>query len=129
GNIWAGTTDGLYCFNKKTDELTCFTVADGLPNNVICGICEDEEHNMWISTYMGICKYDAKTGRYINYYAGDGLQGNEFTHGAFYKDEAGKVYFGGINGITYFQPSSIESVLKDTKVWITDFSIFNQPVR
>ena len=84
---------------------------------------------MWISTYMGICKYDAKTGRYINYYAGDGLQGNEFTHGAFYKDEAGKVYFGGINGITYFQPSSIESVLKDTKVWITDFSIFNQPVR
>jgi len=129
GNIWAGTTDGLYCFNKKTDELTCFTVADGLPNNVICGICEDEEHNMWISTYMGICKYDAKTGRYINYYAGDGLQGNEFTHGAFYKDEAGKVYFGGINGITYFQPSSIGSVLKDTKVWITDFSIFNQPVR
>ena len=129
GNIWAGTTDGLYCFNKKTDELTCFTVADGLPNNVICGICEDEEHNMWFSTYMGICKYDAKTGRYINYYAGDGLQGNEFTHGAFYKDEAGKVYFGGINGITYFQPSSIESVLKDTKVWITDFSIFNQPVR
>ena len=129
GNIWAGTTDGLYCFNKKTDELTCFTVADGLPNNVICGICEDEEHNMWISTYMGICKYDAKTGRYINYYAGDGLQGNEFTHGAFYKDEAGKVYFGGINGITYFQPSSIESVLKDTKVWITDFSIFTQPVR
>ena len=84
---------------------------------------------MWISTYMGICKYDAKTGRYINYYAGDGLQGNEFTHGAFYKDEAGKVYFGGINGITYFQPSSIGSVLKDTKVWITDFSIFNQPVR
>ena len=129
GNIWAGTTDGLYCFNKKTDELTCFTVADGLPNNVICGICEDEEHNMWISTYMGICKYDAKTGRYINYYAGDGLQGNEFTHGAFYKDEAGKVYFGGINGITYFQPSSIGSVLKDTKVWITYFSIFNQPVR
>ena len=129
GNIWAGTTDGLYCFNKKTDELTCFTVADGLPNNVICGICEDEEHNMWISTYMGICKYDAKTGRYINYYAGDGLQGNEFTHGAVYKDEAGKVYFGGINGITYFQPSSIESVLKDAKVWITDFSIFNQPVR
>lgn len=129
GNIWAGTTDGLYRFNKKTEELTCFTVADGLPNNVICGICEDEEHNMWISTYMGICKYNVENNRYINYYAGDGLQGNEFTHGAFYKDQAGKVYFGGINGITYFQPLSIGSVLKDTKVWITDFFIFNQPVR
>ena len=89
GNILAGTTDGLYRFNKKTEELTCFTVADGLPNNVICGICEDEEHNMWISTYMGICKYNVENNRYINYYAGDGLQGNEFTHGAFYKDQAG----------------------------------------
>lgn len=69
GNIWAGTTDGLYRFNKKTEELTCFTVADGLPNNVICGICEDEEHNMWISTYMGICKYNVENNRYINYYA------------------------------------------------------------
>lgn len=39
-------------------------------------------------------------------------RGNEFTHGAFYKDQAGKVYFGGINGITYFQPLSIGSVLK-----------------
>ena len=129
GNIWAGTTDGLYRFNKKTEELTCFTMADGLPNNVICGLCEDENQNIWISTYMGICKYDVEHNRFINYYAGDGLQGNEFTHGAFYRDRAGKIYFGGINGITCFLPSSIGGVLKDNKVWITDFFIFNQPVR
>ena len=129
GNIWAGTTDGLYRFDKKTEELKCFTIADGLPNNVICGLCEDARHNIWISTYMGICRYDVANNRFINYYAGDGLQGNEFTHGAFYKDRAGKIYFGGINGITYFSPSSIGSALKDTRVWITDFFIFNQPVR
>ncbi|WP_373799603.1 ligand-binding sensor domain-containing protein, partial [Bacteroides heparinolyticus] len=41
GNIWVGTTNGLYCFNKKTSELKQYTTADGLPNNVICGICED----------------------------------------------------------------------------------------
>lgn len=129
GNIWAGTNDGLYRFNKQTEELKCFNVSDGLPNNVICGLCEDEEHNLWISTYMGICKYNASDNRFINFYAGDGLQGNDFTHGAFYKDRAGKIYFGGINGITGFLPSSIGSVHKDMKVWITDFSIFNQPVR
>ena len=129
GNIWAGTTDGLYRFDKKTEELKCFTMADGLPNNVICGLCEDVRHNIWISTYMGICRYDVENNRFINYYAGDGLQGNEFTHGAFYKDQTGKIYFGGINGITCFVPSSIGSALKDTRVWITDFFIFNQPVR
>nr|WP_302830908.1 two-component regulator propeller domain-containing protein [uncultured Bacteroides sp.] len=128
GNVWAGTTDGLYCFNKQTEEVRKFTTKDGLPNNVICGLCEDSRHNIWISTYMGISKYDVKENRFINYYSGDGLQGNEFTHGAFYKDKSGKIYFGGVNGITCFSPESIGSASKEMEVWITDFYIFNEPV-
>ena len=128
GNIWAGTTDGLYCFNKKTEELKRFTTADGLSNNVICGLCEDSRHDIWLSTYMDISKYDVKNNRFVNYYSGDGLQGNEFTHGAFYKDKKGKIYFGGINGVTYFSPESIGSVSKETNVWVTDFYVFNHPI-
>ena len=128
GNIWAGTTDGLYCFNKKTEELKRFTTADGLSNNVICGLCEDSRHDIWLSTYMGISKYDVKNNRFVNYYSGDGLQGNEFTHGAFYKDKKGKIYFGSINGVTYFSPESIGSVSKETNVWVTDFYVFNHPI-
>lgn len=128
GNIWAGTTDGLYRFDKETEKLEKFTMADGLPNNVICGLSEDSRYDIWISTYMGISKYDVKNGRFINYYSGDGLQGNEFTHGAFYKDRGGKIYFGGINGITSFSPENIGNVSKETSVWVTDFYIFNRPV-
>ena len=128
GNIWAGTTDGLYCFNKKTEELRKFTTVDGLPNNVICGLVEDSRHNIWISTYMGISKYNVKNNRFVNYYAGDGLQGNEFAHGTFYKDKKGKIYFGGINGITCFSPEDIGNVSKETNVWITDFYVFNRPI-
>lgn len=128
GNIWAGTTDGLYCLAKKTGELKKFTTVDGLPNNVICGISEDSRNDLWISTYMGISKYDVKNQRFVNYYSGDGLQGNEFTHGVYYKDREGKIYFGGINGVTYFSPENIGSISKEPEVWITDFYIFNQPV-
>lgn len=128
GNIWAGTTDGLYCFNKRTKEVRKFTTKDGLPNNVICGLCEDSQHNIWISTYMGISKYDVKENRFINYYSGDGLQGNEFTHGAFYKDRKGKIYFGGVNGVTCFFPEDFNDVSKEMNVWVTDFYVFNKPV-
>lgn len=128
GNIWAGTTDGLYRFNKQTEEIRKFTTQDGLPNNVICGLCEDSRHNIWISTYMGISKYDVQENKFVNYYSGDGLQGNEFTHGAFYKDKSGKIYFGGVNGITCFFPEEIGSVSKEMAVWITDFYVFNEPV-
>lgn len=128
GNIWAGTTDGLYRFDKQTEALRKFTTEDGLPNNVICGLCEDARQNIWISTYRGVSKYDVKESRFINYYSGDGLQGNEFTHGAFYKDKSGRIYFGGVNGITSFLPENIGSASKETEVWITEFYIFNEPV-
>ena len=129
GKIWAGTTDGLYSFNKKTGNLLRLATANGLSNNVICGLCEDSYHNIWMSTYMGISKYDKQSGQFINYYSGDGLQGNEFTHGAFFKDKNGKIYFGGINGITSFYPKDIERVSKSPAVCITDFYIFDRPVR
>lgn len=128
GKIWAGTTDGLYSFDKTTNELERFAMANGLPNNVICGLSEDFRHDIWISTYMGISRYDVQNNRFINYYAGDGLQGNEFMHGAFYTDKNGKIYFGGINGITCFSPGSIGNTSKETNVWITDFYVFNQPI-
>lgn len=128
GKIWAGTTDGLYSFDKTTNELERFAMANGLPNNVICGLSEDFRHDIWISTYMGISRYDVQNNRFINYYSGDGLQGNEFMHGAFYTDKNGKIYFGGINGITCFSPGSIGNTSKETNVWITDFYVFNQPI-
>lgn len=128
GSIWAGTSEGLYCFDKKSGEIQKFTTNEGLPNNVICGLCKDEQHNIWLSTYRGISQYDVKNNHFINYYAGDGLQGNEFTHGAFYTAKSGEIYFGGVNGITYFLPQNITGIAKDMKVWITDFFIFDRPV-
>lgn len=128
GKIWAGTSEGLYCFDKKTDEIQRFTVNEGLPNNVICGICEDRQLNIWLSTYMGISRYDTREKHFVNYYASDGLQGNEFSHGAFCKAESGKMYFGGTNGVTGFLPQNISNVPKMPGVWIIGFYLSENPV-
>lgn len=127
--IWIGTSEGLYCFNKKDEKLTSYTIKDGLPSNVICGIVEDEKGNLWISTHQGISKLLPHTHTFINYYASDGLQGNEFTRGAYYKDQHGKVYFGGISGITSFYPNEITEQKKKIKVEITDFMLGNHSVK
>ena len=65
GKIWAGTTDGLYCFDKKTNRLERFTMADGLPSNVICGLSEDFQHDIWISTYRTILPLPSGTERML----------------------------------------------------------------
>ena len=95
---------------------------------MIGGICEDDERNIWISTYQGISKYDRSNKRFINYYAGDGLQGNEFMHGAFFQDLEGDFYFGGTNGVTRFNPLAVKPIIGASKVWITDFYISDKRV-
>lgn len=77
---------------------------------------------------MGISCYDRSAGRFINYYEGDGLQSNEFTHGAFFKNQLGKVYFGGVNGVTGFWPQNFGTSSDSLEVWVTGFYIHNQPV-
>lgn len=129
GNIWIGATDGLSVFNKKDQTLKKYTTKDGLSSNVICGICEDRDGNMWISTYAGINKFIIDENRFVNYYAGDGLQGNEFTRGARFKDSKGKMYFGGIYGVTNFFPEDIIETKKQLHVLITDFYVFNHAVK
>ena len=128
GKIWIGTTTGLHCFDKQSCEVQSFTTAQGLSNDVICGICQDEENNLWISTYKGINKYNIGQNRFIAYFANDGLQGNEFAKGAFFKDRDGLVFFGGVNGVTSFYPDRIQYQERELDILLTNFYLFNKPI-
>ncbi|MCK9159346.1 MAG: response regulator [Bacteroidaceae bacterium] len=129
GLIWIGTAEGLYSFNKKTKSLTTYTTQDGLPSDVICGVEEDKSRNLWISTHCGISKFVRNSGNFINYFASDGIQGNEFTRGAFAKASDGKIYFGGISGVTSFYPKDIIENKKKLRIEITNFFMGDNPLR
>ncbi|MBI3192978.1 MAG: hypothetical protein HYZ34_00765, partial [Ignavibacteriae bacterium] len=64
GRIWIGSRgNGLFCFTPATETFVRFTETDGLPNNYIYGILEDENRSLWISTNRGLCRFEpnAKT--------------------------------------------------------------------
>lgn len=129
GKIWIGSTQGLYMFDKKSKSISNLDTKNDLANSVICGISEDTKNNIWISTYKGISKYIIDEKRFINYYNGDGLQGNEFTRGAVFRDDKGKIFFGGTNGITAFYPNDITDTKKELKIFITDFYVSNKSIK
>ncbi|GHT53934.1 hybrid sensor histidine kinase/response regulator [Bacteroidia bacterium] len=129
GNIYAGTKDGLYYFNKQDTILTHYSMSDGLSDEAVCGITDDNEHNLWFSTFNGLNRLNVVSGEITNYYAGDGLQGNEFSRGAVFKDKNGKIYFGGIYGITCFDPENIKDNTLRTNLYITNFYLNNLPIR
>ena len=129
GVVWLGSSEGLSGWNKKTKELTTYTTEDGLPSNTIYAIQGDGKDFLWISTNAGISQFQKKNDKFINYYVSDGLQGNEFYKNASFKDKQGIIWFGGMNGITYFNPQDIINPAKTWNIRITDFFLHNNPVR
>lgn len=108
GVLWLGTAGGgLNRYNPEDDSFTAFTDRDGLPNNVVYGILEDQEGQLWLSTNLGVARYHPATGTTTNYTTADGLQSNEFNMGAFAEDSDGRMYFGGVNGFNVFKPEEV----------------------
>ncbi len=121
--IWVGTWGGgLNEFDRKTGEFRHYTTKDGLPNNVVYGILEDNAGNLWLSTNEGISRFDPETKNFRNYASDDGLICDEFNMGACHITENGAMYFGGMYGFTSFNPDTIERNKVIPKVLITSFS-------
>lgn len=129
GSMWFGSTAGLFHYQKETGRLTLLSKKDGLPSNLLCSILQDTRGILWISTINGLSKFDPETNTFINYYAYDGLQDNEFRMRADYKDIDGKLFFGGINGITAFYPDKIKAQEKLTsKIHFSQLTVLNQNI-
>ena len=127
--IWFGTLAGLYCYNPENKKRERFSTDDGLCDNGIMAIEIDHSNNLWISTSSGISKLDSKTGTFQNYYVYDGLPCNEFRPGASFKDKDGTIYFGGTDGLVYFNPDSINNNPVKPNLIFTSLKIFNQEIK
>jgi signal transduction histidine kinase/ligand-binding sensor domain-containing protein/CheY-like chemotaxis protein len=129
GVLWLGTRGGgLNRFESEQAGFTAYRVKDGLVNDTIYGILEDESGNFWMSTNRGISKFNPATGRFRNFDDNDGLQSNEFNEGAYLRGRNGELFFGGINGFNRFFPQNIQEDNKAPKVVLTDLLLFNQSV-
>lgn len=130
GILWLGTFGGgLNSFNPKIEKFKVYTEKNGLSNNVIYGIEDDKDGNLWMSTNKGISQLIKKIKKFRTFEESDGLQSNEFNNGAFYKSASGQLFFGGINGFNAFYPEDIHINKSKPKPLITNFYLFNKPVK
>ena len=109
GLIWIGTREGLNILNLENDSLNYLTEKQGLSNNNVCGIAEDKNHNIWVTTSSGVSRiviqrnHEEGTNNYglYNYTTADGLQSNEFNPGSIITKQDGDVLLGGIYGVNW----------------------------
>ena len=134
--IWLGTNQGLIYMNPETEKYRLFTEEDGLKNGFIYGILASDD-DLWVSSNGGLSRinllYDKnnnlKSIRCKNFTEKDGLQSNEFNSNAFLKGKDGAFYFGGINGLNWFYPTSISPNRFPPEIVITDVLANNKPIR
>ena len=104
GDYWISTVNGLWQLGPQLEVKQHYTTDNGLPNNYIYGSIISGDH-LWISTNYGLSRMDLSGHTFTNYTIADGLQSNEFNSGAFWKAANGKLYFGGVNGVTEIDES------------------------
>jgi len=124
--LWIGTAGGLNKFDREKGRMTHYRERDGLPNDCIYGILEDDHGNLWLSTNNGLSKFNPQTKEFKNYDVRDGLQSNEYNTLAYYKSAvSGEMFFGGPNGFNAFHPDSVKDNPYIPPVVITALARYN----
>ncbi|WP_372932915.1 hybrid sensor histidine kinase/response regulator transcription factor [Mariniphaga sediminis] len=123
--IWIGTNSGLNVFNEVERNFKRFKTADGLSNNVIHGILEDTKNRLWISTNEGIDVFNQEDKTFEHYIVNDGVQNTQYNNYSFCRLKDGYFLFGGIKGLTIFNPEDIDKRPFNSKVLLTNLSINN----
>lgn len=126
GNLWVGTQEGgLLLFSRENNSFKRFTNDDGLPDNTILRILEDKNHNLWMSSYNGIIKFNRKD-KFYNFSVSDGLQSNQFSFNGALKLSTGELVFGGASGFNMFDPELIKISSANKTVRLSDIYINNK---
>ncbi|MFQ5640588.1 MAG: two-component regulator propeller domain-containing protein, partial [bacterium] len=127
--LWVGTAaGGLNRFNREKETFRAFTGADGLPNDVVYAALPDKAGNLWLSTNKGLSRFNPGKNAFRNFDVSDGLQSNEFNTGAYFLSPSGEMFFGGIQGLSYFYPEKIVDNPHIPNVVLTGLRLFNQVI-
>ncbi len=87
---------------KKYDNLP------GLSSNTIYSALAGNDGYLWLSTNNGLVRFDTTSSRFVSFTISEGVQEEEFNRLAYCKMKDGKLVFGGINGVNYFDPAEVK---------------------
>lgn len=121
---YLGTNSGII---KKYNGKTLSLFFDAGKNIEITGILQDNEGRFWIGSTNGIyLLHENSTTSYTYFGKNEGFNSYQFFHQSTYKDADGILYFGGSNGLNFFDPKDVAYPKERLKTIISDVLVFNK---
>lgn len=104
GRYWFGTGNGVYIYNRDTDQLTNYKhdgrIPGSLSSNKINHVYEDRDGNIWVATRDGLNRFDADKRSFKIYRNivddANSLGSNNVMH--IYQDSSGRLWIGTYSG-------------------------------
>ena len=93
---------GLLHLNPADRSFIQYTKKDGLPSNEGLDLVEEEKGIYWVSTRIGVVKFDSETGEISS----AGLPKTRYNTGIF-KASNNQIYVGANNGLYSFYPDNV----------------------
>jgi len=132
GRLWVGTDKGLSELRRASDgsvRFRSYGLAQGLVSERIMAIVEDLSGVLWLSTDNGLMRFFPQTESFRHYTAREGMVEGSYSANAGLQDGDGRIYFGGVRGITRFHPDHVRANDKPPQLALTELRVFNQPVQ
>ncbi|CAH8283564.1 signal transduction histidine kinase [Mariniflexile fucanivorans] len=132
-DIWLGTFGGGLTriqlnFSGEPKKIKNYHRKEGLRDEAIYGILEDDKGHLWLSTDMGIGYFDPLKETFDFYDVNNGILSNNFRQSAYLKTKKGTMLMGGVGGLTIFNPNQIHKNEITPKILISRLKINNQPI-
>lgn len=128
-NLMVATDDGIIVYDSQKD-IFIKQVFPGASNasGVCYAIQKDKHGSFWVSTNLGLLKMNSKTYRVEkDYNEGNGLSFLEYNTACLSSSDDGTLIFGGVNGITLFNPQLLQENQYSPAALITDIMINDKP--
>lgn len=125
--LWLGTYGGgLLRYDCTTRKSESFGTEDGLPDAELMGLLPDDGGKFWMSHSKGVSRFDPETAVFSNFDAQDGLLASGYNSKSAYKGRDGLLYFGGTDGLSIFDPSTIQKSVFEPPILFTRLLLANK---
>ena len=115
GWTWVGTSQGLQVYRRESDLLPqVYTTKDGLYNNIVHSIVEDQAHHIWVATSYGISVVlfdeDDKVHFINSYNEYDHVPNEVFVNGKAMLLPDGQIAMQSLDHVVLFDPTKMSTL-------------------
>lgn len=128
--IWIATYGGgLKRLDRATGAFKSFRRQQGMPSDTLYSVQRDRTGKLWLSSLVGLIRFDPATESVHTFTMADGLQSDEFILNSAVATRDGRLVVGGIHGFNIFRPEEIASDNHRPPMRLTSVDILGERYR